>query len=453
MLPEAKDYLMKDSYDEQTAGLIIMACFVGGFFGIQAISRLVHQYMPSHVVDCDHSHDENKDEGSRSRRRSTARSTARSRTRQISRKSVREPNVGKIVENGEGGEAAETTPLLANGKQASQPLREELSQQEPRPVSPLASARGRSVTNDPAAIARRPSMQQVQKRVMSFVRDTKCNCEGNGSCYGFSDPCGQECFKHLSSNRAPMGHRTGTMLRTTTGPFYPQSGSVFHGSHSQQPDADQGSIRRGRFRTSRATSRDPLSPVEDEDSPDESGESSSATIEDDGDAESQHHHHVPTNAFLSIGLQTSIAIALHKFPEGFITYATNHANPALGFNVFMALFVHNISEGFAMALPLYMALHSRWKAMLWSAILGGLSQPVGAGIAVLWFHIASRKNITPNPVAYACIFAITAGIMVSVALQLFVESLSLNHNRNLCIFFGFLGMAILGVSNALLGGH
>jgi ZIP family zinc transporter len=162
---------------------------------------------------------------------------------------------------------------------------------------------------------------------------------------------------------------------------------------------------------------------------------------------------VPTNAFLSIGLQTSIAIALHKFPEGFITYATNHANPSLGFNVFMALFVHNITEGFAMCLPLYMALGSRWRAMAWSAVLGGLSQPLGAAIAVLWFKLARKTHMAPNAVAYACLFAATSGIMVSVALQLFVEGLSLNHNRNLCMFFGFLGMALLGFSNALFAGH
>jgi ZIP family zinc transporter len=168
------------------------------------------------------------------------------------------------------------------------------------------------------------------------------------------------------------------------------------------------------------------------------------------DVEAQHHHHVPTNAFLSIGLQTVIAITLHKFPEGFITYATNHANPSLGFNVFMALFVHNIAEGFAMALPLYMAVGSRLRAMLWSSLLGGLSQPLGAGIAVLWFKIANRSNIVIDNVAYACLFAATSGIMTSVALQLFVESLSLNHNRDLSIFFAFLGMTILGVSNALV---
>lgn len=168
------------------------------------------------------------------------------------------------------------------------------------------------------------------------------------------------------------------------------------------------------------------------------------------DLEAQHHHHVPTNAFLSIGLQTVIAIALHKFPEGFITYATNHASPSLGFNVFMALFVHNIAEGFSMALPLYMAIGSLWKAMLWSSALGGFSQPLGAAVAVLWFKIAKRSDILIDDVGYACLFAATAGIMTSVALQLFVESLSLNHNRNLSIVFAFLGMCLLGFSNALV---
>jgi ZIP family zinc transporter len=43
--------------------------------------------------------------------------------------------------------------------------------------------------------------------------------------------------------------------------------------------------------------------------------------------------------------------------------------------------------------------------------------------------------------------------MVSVALQLFVEALSMNHNRNLCIFFAFIGMSLLSLSNAFFAGH
>ncbi|CRK47455.1 hypothetical protein BN1723_007552 [Verticillium longisporum] len=60
MLPEAKSYLKEGGYSDQIAGAILMGCFIGGFVGIQAVSRLLHQFMPSHVVDCDHTHDENE---------------------------------------------------------------------------------------------------------------------------------------------------------------------------------------------------------------------------------------------------------------------------------------------------------------------------------------------------------------------------------------------------------
>ncbi|POR35642.1 Zinc-regulated transporter 3 [Tolypocladium paradoxum] len=448
MLPESKGYLKGAGWTDQAAGFLMMACFVGGFIGIQAISRFLHQYMPSHVVDCDHTHDDNATQDSHSCNHSRRTSRVSRARRRVSRPRSSQKD-SHVTENGSSHHPVESTPLLDSD--VSDPARvskrpgsargEEMSE---RPISPLVAGRSRATTGD----ARRPSMYHVQKRVMSFVKDTKCNCDEEGSCYGYTDPCGQECFKHLST-RSSNSSRHPTMLRTTTGPFYPQTGSVFHGGHDH-PHFDTSEPISPGFRTSRTTSRDPLEVAEEE----MAGERErSCSSMDEGDPEAQHHHHVPTNAFLSIGLQTSIAIALHKFPEGFITFATNHANPTLGFNVFMALFVHNITEGFAMALPLYMALGSRWHAMTWSALLGGLSQPLGAGIAALWFKLAKRTHLTPNSVAYACLFAVTSGIMVSVALQLFVESLSLNHNRNLCIFFGFLGMALLGLSNALFAAH
>ena len=83
---------------------------------------------------------------------------------------------------------------------------------------------------------------------------------------------------------------------------------------------------------------------------------------------------------------------------------------------------------------------------------GGVSQPLGAGIAALWLKAAGRGENAPGETVYGCMFAITAGIMASVALQLFSESLSLSHERNLCIAFAFLGMAILGISFALTAG-
>lgn len=465
ILPESKEYLKKDGWSDQNASLVMMGCFVGGFFGIQAISRLLHQFIPSHVVDCDHSHADaathpSSDTCTRGRTHSHSHSHPHNHHGSSQQLPPRKSSshIPETNDSYHGDRTiGESTPLIENRTQnlASLPKRHASARGDEmvqRTASPLSAARERARTNDPAAIGRRPSLFQVQKRVMSFVKDTKCNCDELGSCYGYTDPCGQECFKHINNRPLHTGH--GHILKTTTGPFYPQVGPVFPDTH--QHDNEAGDTISPHFRTSRATSRDLRNGTDEDECESDDAENCTILADDDNvddDPEAQHHHHVPTNAFLSIGLQTSIAIALHKFPEGFITYATNHANPSLGFSVFLALFVHNISEGFAMALPLYMALGSRWKAMALSAVLGGLSQPLGAAIAVLWFKLSSSADVSANAVSYACLFAITAGIMVSVALQLFVESLSLNHNRNLCIFFGFLGMCLLGFSNALLGHH
>ncbi|KAI0874793.1 Zinc/iron permease [Hypoxylon argillaceum] len=427
MLPEAKGYLIKADLQEHTASLVLMGCFIGGFVGIQILSRFFHQLLPSHVVDCDHSHDEHSMSGSAhgdfQKRLSRARSADRPdpTTAGESRPSI---------EHGEeNGHLNESTPLLASQELEPHSDGHALERARSVQIDPTVSFHPKP-RNRAATGSRRPSVLQVPKRVVSFMKDTKANCDELGPCFGYSDPCGQECFKHLTTRSNGIS-RVATFVRTNTG--YAGSG-MDRVEEDSEETLSQVSPTQQRSRAHSHASRPPH---------DHDGDS----IYSD-DVEAQHHHHVAKNAFLSIGLQTSVAIALHKFPEGFITYATNHANPALGFSVFLALFVHNISEGFALALPLYMALNSRIKAILWAFLLGGLSQPMGAAIAFAWFQLADHTHITPGAMAYGCLFAITSGIMVSVALQLFVESLSLNHNQNLSILFAFLGMTLLGLSNA-----
>ncbi|KAI0480241.1 ZIP zinc transporter [Xylariaceae sp. FL0804] len=433
MLPEAREYLKKGGFSDQPAGFILMACFVGGFVGIQTLSRLFHRFLPSHVVDCDHSHDEHAFEEHPHENDQSRRQSSRSRSVDRHRPSVPARPNGAKTQAAENGHASESTPLLSNEAPTRVTRAVSFKRSETAGADGSSYASFPRVTRSRAGTTdRRPSMLQVQRRVMSFVKDTKANCDQAGPCYGYSDPCGQECFKHVAT-RSGLISRAPTLLRTTTGCAEAGMERV-----APRDDSAVASPTRRRSRSrSRAYSRAPR-----EESADECDSMLS------GDLEAQHHHHVAQNAFLSIGLQTSVAIALHKFPEGFITYATNHANPALGFSVFLALFVHNISEGFALALPLYMALGSRLKAILWSFALGGLSQPFGAGIAALWFKLARHTHMTPDAVAYGCLFGVTAGIMASVALQLFVESLSLNHNQNLSILFAFSGMTLLGLSTA-----
>ena len=452
MLPEAKSYLHAGGLAPDAAAYATIGCFLGGVIGIQLFSRLLHHYIPSHVVDCDHSHDE--DNGHED--------------------FDREDHHHDSHSHKYNGNVTEETPLL--------PSRDESDLKaipESRPRSAAAETDRRHDTLEP--VVRRPSLQtRLTNRMSSFVSRAKVSCDESGPCYGYGEPCGQECFKAVSRSptRAPTRafgrfsisgpSMKPSLLRTATTPNT-RAHSGPHPGHDEEiahmfarptmprrPEGSSNAIFRGR-EGNRARAASHLNNevghedgehdfVNGNDRPN-SLSSLSETAND-----SSHHHHVPTNAFLAIGLQTSIAIALHKLPEGFITYATNHANPKLGFTVFMALFIHNITEGFAMALPLYLAINSRWKAMFWSSLLGGVSQPLGAGVAALWFKIAGKGGAAPGDVVYGCMFAITSGIMASVALQLFSESLSLTHNRNLCTAFAFSGMGILGISFALTAG-
>ncbi len=58
MLPSAKKYLSDGGMAADVAAYTTIGCFLGGVVGIQFVSRILHSYIPSHVVDCDHSHDE-----------------------------------------------------------------------------------------------------------------------------------------------------------------------------------------------------------------------------------------------------------------------------------------------------------------------------------------------------------------------------------------------------------
>ncbi|KAI9807779.1 MAG: hypothetical protein M1825_005084 [Sarcosagium campestre] len=461
MLPSANSYLKKAGFAPQAAAYILIASFLGGVIGIQLLSRLMHHYIPSHVVDCDHSHVEPNKQQSVSPHEHHHDHVHHGRQRKAS---IRK---GRANGHKQRPSLSESTPLLTSTNLDR--LQYRLS------ASSDTSEDDHADSSDViGTLAQRPSLPtRLTTQVTSLVSRQQSSCkENNGTCYGFSDLCGQENCKPLQSriidgqhvfSTEPRRRRHSSTAYTQGNPSTMlQKGTENHLSIPASPSSSSAPSK-PTLETLAEPHRDPTPKPyldhhyhrHDVSSPTCCRQRPGSDIDDIENAPSQyhhehlHHHHVPKNAFLSIGLQTSIAIALHKLPEGFITFATNHANPKLGFAVFMALFIHNITEGFALALPLYLALSSRWKAMLWASLLGGVSQPLGAGVAAAWFQIAGRSDLAPGAGVYGGMFAVTSGIMTSVALQLFSESLGLNHNRSLCIVFAFIGMGILGLSFAL----
>ncbi|KAL4941092.1 hypothetical protein BDV06DRAFT_195194 [Aspergillus oleicola] len=387
MLPTSREYLMKAGWSPSRSAYALIGLFIAGVVGIRTLSAFLHKFLPSHVVDCAHTHEAPPSDDSDLERGETG------------HHHVAHRHANKL---------SERTPLLTRSHKST----------------PAVTGLPMAERYDGAArLGNEPWRVRLGRRLSGFIGGAKAHCDENGPCYGFSQACGNECSKTLVRPSVTADDASDTDI-----PAPGESPNV--SSLSSQTDmVDDG------------PSSPPTEPQEN------------AKHSEPGP---QHHHHVPQNAFLSIGLQTSVAIALHKLPEGFITYATNHASPTLGMTVFLALFIHNISEGFAMALPLYLAVHSRGWAMFWSSLLGGVSQPAGAGLAAFWIW-GTRKagsgagdgqNETSWGV-YGCMFAVTAGVMTSVGLQLFTEGLVLTHQRNMAIAFAIAGMGIMGLSFAL----
>ncbi|KAI9927659.1 hypothetical protein MW887_003280 [Aspergillus wentii] len=420
MLPTSKQYLTRAGLSARASAYTLIGLFLAGVIVIRVVSGFIHAHIPSHVVDCAHTHDDHDAERG-------------------------EPPTSEV---------AGSQPDTVGGTERT-PLLKRAAPQSWR-SGPAATRRARSEDNHMAAgqLPKEPFRARLTRRLNQLMGDVKPLCDENGPCYGFSQTCGRECTKTASS-KAPTvdGQSRRPSLTQQSGDH--ETGTVSTGLLEHHPRAFSEGVQRSDYFDAAPTPE--LHHASSSSSHSEFHQYQSKSQGDDLESAplsgSQHHHHVPQNAFLSIGLQTSLAIALHKLPEGFITYATNHASPTLGLTVFLALFIHNISEGFVMALPLYLALNSRWRAMFWSSLLGGISQPAGAGIAALWIWSTQKTGddttMGPSWGVYGGMFAATSGIMTSVALQLFSEGLGLTHKRGMGIGFAIAGMGLMGMSFAL----
>jgi uncharacterized membrane protein YfcA len=93
---------------------------------------------------------------------------------------------------------------------------------------------------------------------------------------------------------------------------------------------------------------------------------------------------------------------------------SNKSSSQLGFSVAAAMSIHNLMEGFLIALPLYYATGSQFAAFSYAAILGGMSQPIGAVLGLL---AISNVDSSQERFLFGVVFGVVSGMMCFIAVQ------------------------------------
>ncbi len=141
-----------------------------------------------------------------------------------------------------------------------------------------------------------------------------------------------------------------------------------------------------------------------------------------------------------VGFVSMLAIGLHNFPEGIATFMAGYTDVSLGIQVTIAIAMHNIPEGISVAMPIYFATGSKWKAAKYT-FLSGFAEPLGAFVAFL----VLRPFI--NDLVMGIIFAIVTGIMLYIAIEELLPSSRQYGHKRLALISTFVGIVIMPLAN------
>ncbi|KAJ2640181.1 Zinc transporter [Coemansia sp. RSA 1286] len=156
---------------------------------------------------------------------------------------------------------------------------------------------------------------------------------------------------------------------------------------------------------------------------------------------------------IHVGLQTAVAIALHKVPEGLIIFLSRQASPKLGVSVAASLFFHNLPEGLMLALPLFLATRQRHLAFLVASLMGAVPPALGAALGMLVVGRDERHGGQETRLSgiFGLTFGITAGMMCMVALNGMLPTARIyDRSGNVVAWFFAMGVAAMLFANTTL---
>ena len=149
------------------------------------------------------------------------------------------------------------------------------------------------------------------------------------------------------------------------------------------------------------------------------------------------------NSLKRMGMMTALAIAIHNFPEGMVTFIAALKNPMLGVAICAAIAIHNIPEGIATAVPICYSGVGRKKAFCIS-LLTGITEPIGA--------LVGYTLLKPllNDMVFGLIFGIIAGVMVYISIEELLPMARAYDSGRLSMAGCMCGMGVMAVSLVLL---
>ena len=163
-------------------------------------------------------------------------------------------------------------------------------------------------------------------------------------------------------------------------------------------------------------------------------------------AENPHEVHtieeknrIKDKRLMRTGVLVAIALAIHNFPEGLVTFVAGLSDGKIGLSVAFAVALHNIPEGISVSVPIYHATRSRNKALFYSS-LSGLAEPLGALIGFLLFRQYLGSGLL------GVLLAAVAGIMIFISMDELLPAAREYGEHHLSIYGFIAGMAIMGAS-------
>merc|ERR1719356_1245863 len=111
-----------------------------------------------------------------------------------------------------------------------------------------------------------------------------------------------------------------------------------------------------------------------------------------------------------MGFAMGLAIAIHNFPEGLVTFIAYIEEPAVGVALAVGIAIHNIPEGLCVSMPVFYASGRRCYAFCWG-VLSGLTEPLGALVGWLVF----RGNF--GGITYGIMFGLVSGMMTMISVE------------------------------------